>query len=242
MTFGERLITLRKALKISQTELANVLKCKQPSIHEYEKNKTSPNVATIQNIASEYSVNLNWLLTGQGAMFLSETIQVSQKIDELERKLEAKIKQAIDQKFSDMSTIQEPVKEDDFWYLKIQGEIVCGDPMEFLQDDNNRKIPVSKSILPNPNDCDILRVNGDSMLPDLEHSDLVVIRRETNWLNCKNKIVAIRNQDGLTLKKLVYDERNKSALLIPSNKKYYPIMFDESCTLCGYLVFLMRYF
>ena len=252
MSFGNRLIALRKAKKISQTELANLLKCKQPTIHDYEKDKISPSVPTIQNIATAYDVNLNWLLTGNGAMFLSDTIQEAQKIVELEKKLEAKLEKVIERKVSaifksDMShqgSFTEPSQEEvnDFWYLRIKGDIACGEPMLFIEDDTEKLIPISKRILQSPNDCDILRVNGDSMMPDIEHSDLVVIRRETDWMHCNNKIVAVRNSDGLTLKKLMHDERKGTALLLPSNKRYLPIMVDDSCQLCGYLIYLMRYF
>jgi len=253
-------MALRKAKKITQTELANLLNCKQPTIHDYEKGRVSPNVPTIQLIATTYNVNLNWLLTGNGSMFLSETIQESEKIEELEKKLrenmEKTIQRAVEKTVemkmsaifkSDMSlmgSFKEPNQDEasDFWYLEIQGDIACGEPQPFVEDASERLIPVSKRILQSPTDCDILRVNGDSMMPDLEHSDLVIIRKETNWLNCNNRIVAVRNSDGLTLKKLVHDERKRTAMLVASNKKYSPIVVDETFHLCGYLIFLMRYF
>ena len=114
--------------------------------------------------------------------------------------------------------------------------------MEFKEDISERLVPVSKKTLPNPSECDILRVNGESMSPDIEHSDLVVIRRELDWNVCNNRIVAVRTSDGLTLKKLAYDERKRTAMLIASNKRFSPIVADKSCVLCGYLILLIRHF
>jgi SOS-response transcriptional repressor LexA len=129
-----------------------------------------------------------------------------------------------------------------FGTREIQGEIACGEPIPFDHDASNQLIPVAKRILHNPSDVDILRVNGDSMMPDIEHEDLVIIKKEVDWQACRNKIVAVRTDEGITLKKLVLDDRKQSALLIASNKNYHPIVVDESCYLCGYLLLLVRYY
>ena len=248
MTFGERIIAMRKAKNISQTALAKVMGITQPTIHEYERDRVSPSIQAIQNISQAYNVNLHWLLTGDGEMDISGNIRKADNYEELEQKIERTIEKKMATYFkSGMPMLTSPQKPNyeeinDYWMLHIKGEIACGAPIEFLEDTSERLIPVSKRILQSPNDCDILRVNGDSMNPDIEHSDLVVLRRETDWMNCNNKIVAVRNSDGLTLKKLVHDERKRSALLIASNKKYLPIMVDDSCELCGYLILLIRYF
>ena len=248
MSFKERLRTLRKAKKITQATMANDLKIRQPSVHDYEKGRTSPSVEIIQNIAKIYGCNLHWLLTGEGEMFVSENTSDSLKIQELEKSLDKKIEQKISSMFRseitnyNKSQYSSKTEANDFWYLNIMGDIACGEPMPLVEDVSEQLIPISKATLPNPNDCDILRVNGESMSPDIEHSDLVVIRRETDWNVCNNRIVAVRNSDGLTLKKLVFDERHGTATLIPSNRKYKPIVADDTCILCGYLILLVRYF
>jgi SOS-response transcriptional repressor LexA len=244
MTFGQRLFTLRKAKKLSQTSMANDLKMKQTSIHDYEKDRTSPSIETIQNIASVYNCNLHWLITGKGHMFLSDNTAENFDLLEFEAKIEQKVSNLVDKHLSNYGKkqVSKPADANDYWYLTIQGDISCGEPMPFNEDDEELLIPISKAKLQNPNDCDILRVNGESMYPDIEHADLVVIRKESSWEVCSNRIVAVRNDDGLTLKKLVMDERKRTAMLVASNKKYFPILVDESCVLCGYLVLLIRHY
>jgi SOS-response transcriptional repressor LexA len=181
-------------------------------------------------------------------MFLSDNAGINIDITELEKKLEQKI----DEKFSSLVKTQlsydskkqysDTANTNDFWSFEIKGEIACGIPMEFITDTDGLTIPISKKSLPNPNNCDVLQVNGDSMSPDIEHSDLVVIRQEHNWDVCNNRIVAVRNDDGLTLKKLVLDPIKKSATLIPSNRRYPVLFLDDSSYLCGYLVLLIRHY
>ena len=238
MTFGDRLISFRKARKITQIELGEAIGMKQASIHDYEKNKVSPSIETIQKIANHYNVNLNWLLTGKGPMYLPDDVPAVDKLEELKREIGHQFNSVLVTQLSNYTNTE----KNDYWYLPITGDIACGEPMKMVIDDSEKLIPISKKKLQSPQDCDILRVNGESMMPDIEHSDLVVIRRETNWINCNNKIVAVRNSDGLTLKKLAFDERRGTATLIPSNKRYPVIIADESSVLCGYLILLIRYF
>jgi len=112
--------------------------------------------------------------------------------------------------------------------------------LPFNYDKSIRHIAVSKKEISNPTICDVLRVNGNSMEPKIEHSDLVVIKREDDWWLCHEKIVAVRTADGLTLKKLVVDFVKNSACLFPINPKYQPIFLDEDCQICGSLIYIIR--
>ena len=238
---GQRITALRKRLKITQAEMAKLLDCRQPTVHDYEKGRIKPSIQAMQIIASTYKVNLNWLLTGEGEMFLPDALQEPMKYADLEKMVEKKVTNLMK---SEMSLYSNPIPivtdVSDFWNFRIRGEIACGEPMPFVEDDSERIISISKKSISNPNDCDVLRVNGDSMSPDIEHSDLVVIRKESSWDACNNKIVAVRTDDGLTLKKLAYGRG--FATLIPSNKNYPLIIADENCHLCGYLIYLVRSF
>ena len=242
MSYRQRLLTLRKHLKLTQTEMANALGIRQPVVHDYEKGRTSPSVELIHKIASVYNCNLHWLITGEGEMFISQDADKNLSLFEIDKRIDEKVTTLIKSQFSYYGNQQfsDTANRNEFWYLKVKGDIACGDPMPLTEDISEQLIPISKATLPNPDQCDILRVNGDSMYPEIEHSDLVVIRQETNWENCNNKIVAVRNDDGITLKKLVIDTNKRSAQLIPSNRKYFPILVDESCVLCGYLILLVR--
>ncbi len=74
----ERLKLLRKALNITQQEMADKLGLKRNTVATYEMGKANPSDRTIADICREFNVNENWLRTGEGEMFKplsrSETI------------------------------------------------------------------------------------------------------------------------------------------------------------------------
>lgn len=71
MTIGERLFHLRKeVLKISQDEMAKILKVESPStISLLEKDKRQFTDRMVADICREFSVNENWLRGGEGDMY-----------------------------------------------------------------------------------------------------------------------------------------------------------------------------
>ena len=72
MSFGQRLKEFRKVKKITQEELATLLKIATPNISDYENGKTTPSIQSLQIIGNTYNLNLDWLLKGQGSMFIGE--------------------------------------------------------------------------------------------------------------------------------------------------------------------------
>ena len=236
MTFGKRFKELRKVLKKTQQSVADLLNCTQSNINLYEKDEISPSIKSLQIIRQTFNVNLDWLLTGEGEMFISDIA----KPHEIKQRIFQLIRNELSLLESEEPS-QDTIKSN-FWNLEIEGEIACGEPIPFIHDISDYTIPISKKVLDNPKDVIILRVNGDSMMPDIEHEDLVIIKKELDWQVCRNKIVAVRTDDGITLKKLVIDERKRSAMLVASNKNYDPIIVDEFCYLCGYLLLLVRYY
>ena len=239
MSLGKRFREFRKEIKKTKQSIAEMLGSTQSNINLYEKDDITPPVKTLQIIRQAFNINLNWLLNGDGEMFM-QTIH-EQANPQL---IKQKVFQLLRNEFSllESGEAQLSIDNDNFWYMGIGGDIACGEPIPFVHEVGDQLIPISKKILNNPKEVDILRVNGDSMMPDIEHEDLVIIRKEHDWQLCRNKIVAVRNDDGNTLKKLVIDDRTRSALLVASNKNYPPIVVDESCYLCGYLLLLVRYY
>jgi SOS-response transcriptional repressor LexA len=252
MSIGKQLVEIRKVLKISQEELANDFGCKQPTVSDYEKDRITVPMTSIKKIANKYKINLNWLIMNEGPMFLSGIIQDLDKIEEIEKNIQEKLSQELDDLVQkrvreEMSLYKNNVSNNitdinHYWFIEIQGELACGDPMPFTKSTTECLIPISKKILQNPDDCDVFRVNGESMQPEIEHSDLVIIKKETNWQNCNNKIVAVNTTNGLTLTKLIYEKKNNTSMFVPLNQKYPPIVASDSCKLYGYLVHLMRHY
>ena len=239
MSFGKRFKEFRKTLKKTQQNIADVLGCTQSNVNMYEKDEISPPIKMLHIIRQTFNVNIDWLLFGEGDMFMPASRGYAD-LNDIKQKVFSVLRNEFSLLESGVANFDN--KNGDCWYFEVQGEIACGEPIPFEQEINDYLIPISKRILHSPHDVDILRVNGDSMMPDIEHADLVVIKKEYNWDVCRNKIVAVKNDDGLTLKKLVIDERKRSAMLVASNKNYHPILVDESCYLCGYLLLLVRHY
>ena len=82
MTFGERIISLRKKLKWSQDELAKKVGTSAPIIGRYERNEIKPSIETAKNIADALGVTLDYLLGGSNNAVLDKDLL--KRIDDIE--------------------------------------------------------------------------------------------------------------------------------------------------------------
>ena len=71
---GKRLKTARKTLGLTQAEFGEPLDFKWFKIKDLEAGKLNLKPEIAQNIENEYSINLRWLLTGEGEMFLHSSL------------------------------------------------------------------------------------------------------------------------------------------------------------------------
>jgi transcriptional regulator with XRE-family HTH domain len=76
-----RVKTLREALGLSQREFGERLGVSRDVISNIEYNRVPIKELMIQHICERYSVNKNWLLTGEGEIFLNVQHQ-NKKLDE----------------------------------------------------------------------------------------------------------------------------------------------------------------
>lgn len=67
---NERIKKLRKALDLTQQELADRIGIKRNSYANYETGRNTPIDAIIISICREFNVNEAWLRTGEGNMFI----------------------------------------------------------------------------------------------------------------------------------------------------------------------------
>ena len=80
---GERIRVIRKRLNLSQKKFAEILGISLITLQRYEKGEREPSSEVLVNIKQKFKVNMNWLLTGEGKMFLEE--------DEKENSIEKEI-------------------------------------------------------------------------------------------------------------------------------------------------------
>lgn len=67
MKIGQRIKGLREERGYSQGELARRVGVTQPTVSDWENNKTEPTVDNLRILAVELDVYFEWLVTGRGA-------------------------------------------------------------------------------------------------------------------------------------------------------------------------------
>ncbi len=72
MLIHERFKELRKYLKMTQTEFGEQLGKTMRTIQEYERANRAITDGVLLNLQEKFNVNIDWMRTGQGSMFLSE--------------------------------------------------------------------------------------------------------------------------------------------------------------------------
>jgi len=71
-TYGERLKNLRRSQGLVLEKFAKILGISKATVINYEKNETIPDIATVGKMMSEFGVDVHWLITGEGEMFLEK--------------------------------------------------------------------------------------------------------------------------------------------------------------------------
>ena len=222
MTIGQRIKDIRKAKKITQNELAIVLKIDQSNVSDYENDKYMPSFQTIDNMRVAYNVDLHWLFSGEGSMFITDTKVVNHAT------------------VSEFIPNLREASADDFWELEISGDIQAGEPLPIMEYYVDATVPVSKTLIQTPQDYYCFRVNGDSMTPEVKHQDHVIICNKFHTERLDNKIIAVRTLDGITLKKLILDQNKQQSYLFPINSAYKPLLCTDDDKILGYLKLIIR--
>jgi len=75
VNIGERIKKLRKHLDLTQQKFGERLGIKGNTVAQYELGRNEPIDAVLSLICREFSVNENWLRTGEGEMFEKLTEQ-----------------------------------------------------------------------------------------------------------------------------------------------------------------------
>lgn len=73
---GERLLTLRKHLQLTQTQFAQKLDIVQNNVPAMEKGKRPIGQRVIKDIFTTFVVNPQWLEKGEGEMFLTGALKL----------------------------------------------------------------------------------------------------------------------------------------------------------------------
>ena len=72
MTFGERILSLRKKQKWSQGELAKKVGTSAPIVGRYERNEIKPSIEVAKKLADALNVTIDYLITGNGSAVMNK--------------------------------------------------------------------------------------------------------------------------------------------------------------------------
>ena len=78
--FNENLRVTRQKVGLSQKELAEKIGIQQTQYSRYENGTSKPSTDILEKLVKEFNINVNYLLTGEGSMFITpelskETLQ-----------------------------------------------------------------------------------------------------------------------------------------------------------------------
>jgi len=91
--------------------------------------------------------------------------------------------------------------DDETCTLSILGEISAGNKHK-IHFDYPKRFSISKSLVNNPDEILCYIANGFYLFPDINHSDIVLIRKCTNWGIAHDKVCAIILDNVLLLTKV----------------------------------------
>ena len=135
--------------------------------------------------------------------------------------------------------------EDTVW-MRVIGEVAAGYDHIANEDWEGEKIEVPRSLFHGrpASDFMVLKVIGDSMSPDYQEGDRVLIKK-CDTMPCSGKIGLFRyNGDTTTLKRIDYKSGEDWVNLVPINPWYPPIRLEGEkltrCAVIGVPVYLFR--
>ncbi len=236
---GKRMRALRLNLKVTQSALASKLKVKPSAISQIESGKIRPSTDTMLLLTRLCDVNLHWLITGKGPMWVDPRDTRQKTKEKLQQ-----VRNFINSELDVLVRSREQERWAELLDIPVSGEIAAGPPVENFET-YMEFLTIRRGMIHGVMDDYVcLRVNGSSMEPTVFNNDLVLIRQNQDWKKLAGQICALRIDGGITLKRLVLDDKEKMIILVSLNDEYQPILINpdehQDVTLIGSLYYLMR--
>lgn len=220
---GLRLGLLVKALKMRNYEFIKKFGISTNSMARYKNNERYPDPEFLAKLV-ESGINVNWLLRGEGFMFINTANELIPDINDMQKV------EIVDGKPTLVNSLDRTYVRTSLF--PIVAEISAGAPFEAISDyDAADSVEVPIRYIPYGTDAYIaFRVNGGSMEPQILHNDIVLIKKQQGWDNTDGQICAVRFDGGITLKRIQNDHNNRGVILQPLNKDFRVLIIDEDQT------------
>ncbi|KQC06160.1 MAG: hypothetical protein APR54_07635 [Candidatus Cloacimonas sp. SDB] len=223
MDMKDRLVAFLNVLGIKKSEFAKAIEVTQGNVSDWVNRikPSKPSPPAMARINEVYGLNLNWLITGKGEMFISGS---DGKL--VGGKNEQGVSELSGNGFARKYKLN-PFESRNIT-LPIYGEIAAGDPIESHDKEPMKYIEIPRAYLSDQEKsyC-ALRVNGNSMTPRISDGDIVIIHETPDMGKLDGKICACQTPDGITLKKVQFNPEKKRVILRPLNQEFDVIILDE---------------
>ncbi|MCB1154952.1 helix-turn-helix domain-containing protein [bacterium] len=210
MDIYERIKAVRLRLGWSQATMGSVLGVSQNMVSMIEAKKNDPTLDRLLLLVRKTHVEWKWLMTGEGPMMMEDD--------------KGPIVESPEIKLVDPGRgWKNAMKADPSMYFPlplVAGDVAAGSPRELSEDEVDDWIPTiyHRQWCPNPERTVCVRVAGDSMVPTIQDGGLVAIDLAQNDpLQLRRKVVAVRPNGGVTIKRLSFSDHRGIWIARPDN-------------------------
>ncbi|MFS7402187.1 helix-turn-helix domain-containing protein [Carnobacterium maltaromaticum] len=221
--FGERLKLIRLEKKLSLEELGKIIGVSKTTLSKYERAMREPKITIINDLAAYFEVPVEWLIGYDENKYTN----ITSIYNELEPPRQEVVYKFAERQLQEQNkkpkVVHLPIIEDDEEIEILSGhESAAG--FAILGDDSNMTSTVMKaSKVPNGAD-EVVVIKGNSMEPLIMDGEQVFIRHQPSVENGEIAIVAILD-DGITCKKVYYDDAEGTVTLESVNDDYEDMVF-----------------
>lgn len=203
-TLGKRLKQLRNSRGLNQTQLSEALnekfglKTDRVMISKWETGFQTPVMNTVVMLAKFFNVSIDYLNGDESSK-------------------------------SDYINLPPPNITEDYTTFPVEVEIAAGYEHIALEDWEGDTVDISNDYLRGHNKSDffVLRVKGDSMYPEYQDGDKVLVLKQP-VVNYSGQVgVAVYDGELATLKKIEYTEGESWVRLVPINPAFPPKLIEN---------------
>lgn len=216
MSIKERLKILIDLLGFNIKQFSRQTGIPYRTLQNYLLGLREPTIENISKISTHLGINLNWLLTGEGEIFIKKP-----------------------------ETTPETTPEDFILIPMVSGKISAGKGLSPIEDAQVEiKLAFRKDWIKrkgDPSKMSLIRVEGDSMEPTLRSGDIVLIDGNRNYVDLHGGIYAIFVLDSIMIKRIQLIFTEKKLKIISDNPKYEPIIVSpDEISVIGKVIWIGR--
>jgi transcriptional regulator with XRE-family HTH domain len=108
-SIGKRFKSIRKYLKLNQTDFSDAIEVSQQTISQIENGSIAPSLEIINKITSNYSIYYSWLIDGEEPMLKGEIKEVLPVVTNPPPEITEYLKQQIKEKDTRIEDLKEEI-------------------------------------------------------------------------------------------------------------------------------------